>query len=82
MKYVLSFMFLILSACSPKFKVGDCIRSQFDESWSTHQLDGKILEIGKYHYKIVYLQGGSPGDEFSDIGYVDGTKVKIDCPNK
>ncbi len=71
---------LFLSACSPKFKVGDCVDSERKERWSKSTVGSRILDVGVWHYRMVYFFGEEVPDQFSEIHYVDFTKIKVKCP--
>ncbi len=79
MKYIL-ISFLLLVGCGRKFKAGDCIGSQYVESWEKSEItDARIIEVGKYHYHMKYLTGQEVSSEFSEFDYIEAVKVKIEC---
>lgn len=74
---------LVLTSCSPKFQVGDCVHWGSNERW---QSDGeyveKILEVGKRKYRTASV-GKFSGQAIEGSDYfttLDRISNKVECP--
>ena len=84
MKYL--FLVLLLVGCSPKFKVGDCVKNKYYEAWEDYYIY-KIIQIGHDHYlyssySIAEKQFFLIKSYFPLIENIDNNYVKIDCPKE
>ena len=70
-------LLLILTACGPKFKAGDCIVYETAERWHNSSIY-EIVDIGRHKY-LYRLYGGYIGRE-DYISLVDNNYRQIACP--
>lgn len=65
----------------PKFKVGDVLAPKMKEAWEKPDptMVTKVISIGKYHYQLVYVNTFNHDVplEYSEFGYVDSTRMRI-----
>jgi hypothetical protein len=70
-------LLLILTACGPKFKVGDCVARADKESWEYRDIY-KIIQVGKNNYFMQDL--GFNFFETLRIYMIDKSFELIACP--
>lgn len=75
-KYII--LTLMIVGCSPKFKVGDCIKETGTEDWQHYRI-WKIVKVGQSHY----LDCVSP--DYQDcmtesFGFINNFYFKTECP--
>lgn len=80
---LLAISLLALAACGPKFKAGDCIIDENEESWEKGVTVMKIAQVGRYKYRIFwekpdYMKGEE--HSFNRIRSIDSMYDKIECP--
>jgi hypothetical protein len=85
MKKFATLALLLLTACHPKFKAGDCINSTHVEAWQAEQ-QFKVHDVGRDLYRLVWW---NEAGEYSNverlsieasIDDVDSRFERIACP--
>ena len=89
MKKSIIALVLLLTACTgndhPKFKVGDCVAlDRKTERWEKQEDNNvyKIVEVGKEHYRAVYITPSDIKGKESTVGFfvMDYVYNQIECP--
>ena len=80
MKKLLVLLLLVGCSETPKFKVGECIRSKYSEEWNPAV---EVIKVGKRKY-LVYIHRlfNIINNEELYIEYTDRDFSKIECPKE
>jgi hypothetical protein len=70
-------LLLILTACGPKFKAGDCIARADKEVWEDRAIY-QILQVGKSHY--LTTQFGMGYRDTDTFLWIDEEFELVSCP--